>query len=179
MNLKQLFFLIATPIFSASQSFSQTKFVEQKAGHIIYMSVPDYMVKTSSLNDVASMQYMNKTKEAYVLVIEDEKGGLDVEGTKYANLKDFHDLVIESLKSEDANAQESKPTEFQQNGNKFYQTDLTVTLRTEDGKDIKVTYLVTYVESKTHYYQILCWTLAGSYKDLVGDFKKIASTIRD
>jgi hypothetical protein len=179
MNLKQLLFLTVTSIFSTSHSFSQTKFVEQKAGHIIYMSVPDYMVKTSSLNDVASMQYMNKAKEAYVVVIEDAKEDLEAEGTKYSNLKDFHDSVIESLKSEDPKAQESKPTEFQQNGNKFYQTDLHATLQTEDGKDIKVTYLVTYVESKTHYYQVLCWTLASSYKDLVGDFKKIAETIRD
>jgi hypothetical protein len=179
MNLKQLLFFTVIPILSASQSFSQTKFVEQKAGHVIYMSVPDYMVKTSSLNDVASMQYMNKVKEAYVVVIEDAKEDLEAEGTKYANLKDFHDSVIESLKSEDPKAQESKPTEFQQNGNKFYQTELNATLQTEDGKEIKVTYLVTYIESKTHYYQILCWTLANNYKDLVGDFKKTAATIRD
>jgi hypothetical protein len=179
MNLKQLLFLTVIPIFSTSLSYSQTKFVEQKAGHIIYMSVPDYMTKTTSLNDVASMQYMNKTKEAYVVVIEDAKEDLEAEGTKYNSLKEFHDSVIEILKSEDPKAEESKPTEFQQNGNKFYQTDLYATLQTEDGKDIKVTYLVIYVESKTHYYQILCWTLASSYKDLVADFKKTASTIRD
>lgn len=179
MNLKQLLIFTTFTTFITIPSFSQTKFVEQKAGHIIYMSVPDYMVKTSDLNDVASMQYMNKTKEAYVVVIEDSKEDLDAAGTKYAGLKDFHDSVIESLKSEDPKAQESKPTEFQQNGNKFYQTDLNATLQTEDGKEIKVTYLVTYVESKTHYYQILCWTLANNYKDLVGDFKKIVVTIRD
>lgn len=179
MNLKQLFFLTAFAVFNTIPSFSQTKFVEQKAGHIIYMSLPEYMVKTSELNDVASMQYMNKAKEAYVVVIEDSKEDLEAGGTKYVGLKDFHDSVIESLKSEDPKAQESKPTEFQQNGNKFYQTDLNATLQTEDGKEIKVTYLVTYVESKTHYYQILCWTLASNYKNLVGDFKKIAETIRD
>ena len=179
MNLKQLLFLTISTVFSIIPSFSQTKFIEQKAGHIIYMSLPEYMVKTSDLNDVASMQYMNKAKEAYVVVIEDAKEDLEADGTKYANLKEFHDSVIESLKAEDPKAKESKPTEFQQNGNKFYQTDLNATLQTEDGKEIKVTYLVTYVESKTHYYQILCWTLASSYKDLVADFKKTVSTIRD
>lgn len=179
MNLKQLFFFTIFAVLTTIPSFSQTKFVEQKAGHIIYMSLPDYMTKTTDLNDVASMQYMNKAKEAYVVVIEDSKEDLEAEGTKYASLKDFHDSVIESLISEDPKAKESKPTEFQQNGNKFYQSDLNATLQTEDGKEIKVTYLVTYVESKTHYYQILCWTLAGSYKDLVGDFKKISTSIRD
>lgn len=179
MNLKQLLFLTISTVFSIIPSFSQTKFIEQKAGHIIYMSLPEYMVKTSDLNDVASMQYMNKAKEAYVVVIEDAKEDLEADGTKYANLKEFHDSVIESLKAEDPKAKESKPTEFQQDGNKFYQTDLNATLKTEDGKEIKVTYLITYVESKTHYYQILCWTLAGNYKDLVGDFKKIAASIRD
>ncbi len=179
MSLKQLFFLIIIVVFSVIPSFSQNKFIEQKAGHIIYMSLPEYMVKTTNLNDVASMQYMSKTKEAYVVVIEDAKEDLEADGTKYANLKEFHDYVIESLISEDPKAQESKPTEFQQNGNKFYQTDLNATLQTEDGKEIKVTYLITYVESKTHYYQVLCWTLAKNYNDLVSDFKKIASTIRD
>lgn len=179
MNLKQLLFLTISTVFSTIPSFSQTKFIEQKAGHVIYMSLPEYMVKTTDLNDVASMQYMNKAKEAYVVVIEDAKEDLEADGTKYANLKEFHDSVIESLTSEDPKAKESKPTEFQQNGNKFYQTDLNATLQTEDGKEIKVTYLVTYVESKTHYYQILCWTLADNYKDLISNFKKIAASIRD
>jgi hypothetical protein len=179
MNLKQLFFLTAFAVFSTIPSFSQTKFVEQKAGHIIYMSLPEYMVKATDLYDVASMQYMNKAKEAYIVVIEDSKEDLEVGGTKYASLKDFHDSSIESLKSEDPKSQESKPTEFQQNGNKFYQTDFSTTLQTEDGKAIKVTYLVTYVESEKYYYQILCWTSANNYKDLVDDFKKTVATIRD
>lgn len=122
MSLKQLFFFIIIVVFSTISSFSQTKFIEQKAGHIIYM------VKTTDLNDVASMQYMNKTKETYVVVIEDAKEDLEVDGTKYANLKEFHDSVIESLTSEDPKAKESKPMEIQQNGNKFYQTHLNVIL---------------------------------------------------
>ncbi|MFN3490335.1 MAG: hypothetical protein ACK4YV_14440 [Emticicia sp.] len=62
MNLKQPLFLATSAVLSTISSFSQTKFVEQKAGHVVYVSLP------------------------------------------------------------------------------------------EDGKEIKVTYLVTYVESKTYYY---------------------------
>lgn len=130
MSLKQLFFFSIIVVVSTISSFSQTKFIEQKAGHIIYM------VKKTDLNDVASMQYMNKTKVAYVVVMEDAKEDLEVDGTKYANLKEFHDSVIESLTSEDPKTKESKPMEFQQNGNKFYQTHLNVILQMEDGKEI-------------------------------------------
>ncbi len=129
MSLKQLFFFIIVVV-STISSFSQTKFIEQKAGHIIYM------VKKTDLNDVASMQYMNKTKVAYVVVMEDVKEDLEVDGTKYANLKEFHDSIIESLTSEDPKTKESKPMEFQQNGNKFYQTHLNATLQMEDGKAV-------------------------------------------
>lgn len=130
MSLKQLFFFSIIVVVSTISSFSQTKFIEQKVGHIIYM------VKKTGFNDVASMQYMNKTKVAYVVVMEDAKEDLEVDGTKYANLKEFHDSIIESLTSEDPKTKESKPMEFQQNGNKFYQTHLNVTLQMEDGKEI-------------------------------------------
>jgi hypothetical protein len=173
--LLQLLFLT----FQTSKIFSQTKFIERQAGHIIYLTLPDYMMKTSSLNDVASMQYMNAVKEAYVVVIEDSKQDLEAEGTTYRNIKAFHDVVIETLKEEDKKAKETSVSQFDYNGNHFYQSDLSTILRDDNDKEIKVTYLVTYVESKTHFYQILCWSTTKNYKDLVADFKQIAKSIRD
>jgi hypothetical protein len=162
-----------------NMGFSQTKFVEQKAGHIVYLSIPDYFIKTNTLNDVAVMQYLNNAKEAYLVVIEDSKEDLELAGAKYENLKEFHDGMIKNLKTEENKAEETTPVEFQQNGNTFYQSELRVVLKEEDGKSTQVTYLCTYIQSKTHYYQILCWTLTPNFKGLVKDFKQIVLTIRD
>lgn len=160
-------------------AYSQTKFTEQKAGHVYHVSVPDYMTKAVTLNDVATMQYINSAKNAYLVIIDDSKEELEMKGIKFASLKDFHDDNIKHLKAEDNDPVESKATEFESNGNKFYQTELNVNFKEKDNLEVKITYLITYVETKGYYYQILCWSLTPEYKNLSDDFKKIAASIRD
>lgn len=160
-------------------AYSQTKFTEQKAGHIYHVSVPDYMTKTVTLNDVATMQYINSAKNAYLVIIDDSKEELEMKGIKFASLKDFHDDNIKHLKSEDNEHSETKIAEFEANGNKFYQSELNVNFKEKDNLEVKITYLITYVETKGYYYQILCWSLTPEYKSLMPDFKKIAASIKD
>ncbi|MFN3850861.1 MAG: hypothetical protein ACK4NY_15615 [Spirosomataceae bacterium] len=162
-----------------STSFAQTKFSEKKAGHIFYIAVPDYMVKTVSLNDAASAQYMNSGKNAYLIVIADSKEDLELSGQKFVSPKDFHDSNIASLKTPENSPVESEGISFEANGNKFFQSELKAALPQEDGSKLDISYLVTYVESKTHYYQILCWTLTPNFSTLLPDFKKIASSLKD
>lgn len=166
-------------ILTLVSAHSQTTFTEQKAGHIYYVSVPDYMTKTISLNDVATMQYLNSVKNAYLVIIDDSKEELEMKGVKFASLKDFHDENIAHLKEEENEPVESKAVEFEANGNKFYQSDLSVILKEKDAPEVKITYLITYVETKRYYYQILCWSLSPDYKNLLPDFKKIAASIKD
>jgi hypothetical protein len=160
-------------------AFSQTKFTEQKAGHIYHVSVPDYMTKAVTLNDVATMQYINSAKNAYLVIIDDSKEELEMKGIKFASLKDFHDDNIKHLRTEENESVETKGTEFEMNGNKFYQSELGVNFKESDNLEVKITYLITYVETKNYYYQILCWSLSSEYKNLYADFKKIAASIRD
>lgn len=166
-------------IITMASAYSQTKFTEQKAGHLYYVSVPDYMTKSVTLNDAATMQYINSAKNAYLIVIDDSKEELEMKGIKFASLKDFHDDNIKLLKAEENSPVESKPTEFVVNGNKFYQSELNVNFKEADNLEVKITYLITYVETKGYYYQILCWSLSSEYKNLVADFKKIAASIKD
>lgn len=161
------------------RAYSQTKFTEQKAGHVYHVAVPDYMTKTVTLNDVATMQYINSAKNAYLVIIDDSKENLEMKGIKFVSLKDFHDDNIKHLKAEENDPVESDAVEFEANGNKFYQTELNVNFKEKDNLEVKITYLITYVETKEHYYQILCWSLTPEYKNLLADFKKIAASIRD
>jgi hypothetical protein len=166
-------------ITTLASAYSQTKFTEQKAGHIYHVSIPDYMTKAVTLNDVATMQYINSAKNAYLVIIDDSKEELEMKGIKFASLKDFHDDNIKHLRTEENESVETKATEFEINGNKFYQTELGVNFKEKDDLEVKITYLITYVETKSYYYQILCWSLSSEYKNLYADFKKIAASIRD
>ena len=102
-----------------------------------------------------------------------------MKGVKFASLKDFHDDNIKLLKAEENSPVESESTEFVANGNKFYQSELNVNFKEADNLELIITYLITYVETKSYYYQILCWSLSSEYKNLLADFKKIAASIKD
>lgn len=162
-----------------STSFAQTKFSEKKAGHIFYIAVPDYMVKTVSLNDAASAQYMNAAKNAYLIVISDSKEDLELSGQKFESPKDFHDANITALKAPENSPIETKGKVFEVNGFKYFQSELKSSLPQDDGSKMDISYLVTYIESKTHFYQVLSWSLTPDFKTLLPDFKKIASSLKD
>jgi hypothetical protein len=179
MKITKGVLLTLLSIVTMVSAYSQTKFTEQKAGHIYHVSVPDYMTKTVTLNDVATMQYINSAKNAYLVIIDDSKEELEMKGIKFATLKDFHDDNIKHLRTEENESVETKATEFEISGNKFYQTELGVNFKEKDNLEVKITYLITYVETKGYYYQILCWSLSPEYKNLYADFKKIAASIKD
>ncbi|RYU92804.1 hypothetical protein [Emticicia agri] len=179
MKITKKVFIIFLTLVTVTSAYSQTKFTEQKAGHVYHVSIPDYMTKSVTLNDVATMQYINSAKNAYLVIIDDSKEELEMKGIKFASLKEFHDDNIKHLKGEENDPVESKGVEFEANGNKFYQSELSVNFKEKDDLEVKITYLITYVETKGYYYQILCWSLTPEYKNLLADFKKIAASIRD
>ena len=85
--MRNLFVLLAS--FICINLYAQASLSEKKAGHVYYLSIPDYMLKTYDLNDVATLQYKNAAKEAYTIVIEDSKEQLEALGIKYTDAEDF------------------------------------------------------------------------------------------
>ncbi len=146
----------------------------KKGGHSYTLEIPDYMTRTFSLNDVASLQYMNSTKEAYVIVIDDEKELLESLGQKFTNAEDF---LYHFLKTYNKDAEDRKTGEissFLANGNAHSQ--VTMTWKNDE---LSFFMIITTVESRTHFYKILTWTLAENRDLLRKDFLKIAKSLRD
>jgi len=171
--MKQIVILIL--LFVGIQSgYTQTKFTEKIGGHQFKMNIPDYMVKTYELNDVASLQYQNTTKEAYVIVIEDPKDQLESLGIKFTDSKNFLDEFVKDYKTENANRSLKNSLQFNANGNNCAQLEL---YWTEEDGDFFM--LVTVVESKTHFYKILCWTILEKVPNLKNDFLTIAKSLKD
>lgn len=65
-----------------NSAVAQTTLKEHKAGHIFYVSLPDYMSKTVELNSAAAIQYKSAVKDVYGFIIEDNKEELAMAGIK-------------------------------------------------------------------------------------------------
>ena len=156
-------------VYSFSQSFST-----KEGGHSYTLDIPDYMTKTFHLNDVATLQYQNTSKEAYVIVIEDAKVHLQSVGMKFVDAKDFLDYFISDYKSGADKRNVGDITEFKSNNNGHAQVELTWY---EDDLDFYM--LITAVETDTYFYKIMCWTSLGYVDKLKDDYLRISRSLKD
>ncbi|HMT29355.1 MAG TPA: hypothetical protein PKD91_08765 [Bacteroidia bacterium] len=154
-------------------SFAQ-KFTTKPGGHCFTMEIPDYMAISYDLNDVAVLQYQNTAKEAYVITIDDSKGNLEFVGLKFADAKAFLDDFIVEYKKDADKRKQGNIKEFEANGNKHAQVELTW-----KDEDIDYFMLITTVETQTHFYKILCWTTKEYKEKLLPDFLTMASSLKD
>lgn len=147
-------------------------FQEKKIGHVYYVSLPDYMVKTNTLNDAATLQYQNTAKETYVIVIEDDKADLQAAGMAFNGALDFYnDFAADFF--EGAKIAE-KVKEVPIVGAKAVQASAT-----KQFDDFSVFYLITVYETPTHFYKMLAWTMEKNRKAFEEDFKKIAASFHE
>ena len=138
------------------------------------MDIPDYMTKTYDLNEAASLQYQNLTKEAYAIAIVDFKDQLENLGMKFLNAKEFLDFFVKDYMLDVNDRKLTKVTEFNANKNGHAQVELSWS---SDGNDFWM--LITTIETKDYFYKILCWTLAEYKSELETDYKRIASSLKE
>ncbi len=151
------------------------KFAPQKGGHCYTLDIPDYMVRTYGLNDVASLQYQNIQREAYTIVIEDSKHHLESLGVKYSGARDFLEEFVQNYKLEEQNRKLNPIIEFKNNNNAHAQTEL----EWRDENDYAFFMIITVAETKTHFYKIMSWTLQEHKERLKYDFQQIAKSLKD
>ncbi|MBX3042804.1 MAG: hypothetical protein KIT33_12885 [Candidatus Kapabacteria bacterium] len=138
------------------------------------MDIPDYMLPTYQLNDVASLQYENITREAYTLVIDDSKDRLEYLGMKFMNPTEFLLKFTDSYLLEAENRKISDVKEFSNNGNLIAQAELSWT---QEGNDFFM--IISVIETKTHFYKLLSWSLLENRDQQYDDFIKISKSLKD
>ena len=114
MRIIQLLAIQITLCFNLS---AQSNFAEKSGGHCFNMDIPDYMTKTYDLNEAASLQYQNLTKEAYAIAIVDFKDQLENLGMKFLNAKEFLDFFVKDYMLEVNDRKLTEITEFNANKN--------------------------------------------------------------
>ncbi len=168
--MRKLIFSIFVVIgFTANALFST-----KNGGHCFTMQVPDYMVKTYDLNDVALLQYQSTIKDAYVVVIEDDKTQLESLGMKYNNPTEFINSFTEDYMKDAKSRKLSTVNTFEHNGYKHAQTEFTW-----KDKDGEYYMLITVTETNGHFYKTLAWTSLKNKLTLKPDFETMAKSIKD
>ena len=162
--------LIATS--ATNLSAQKADFREQKIGHIYHVSIPDYMTRSYSLNDAASLQYLNAARETYVIVIEDSKDHLLEAGIQFKNPQEFYDHFEKTFT--DKSSKINGKQQLKINGNPAFQAEIT-----KPFNEYNVHYLITVIESDTHFYKMLAWTIEDYKDQYLADFKRIANSLRE
>jgi len=172
MDLKKCIPVILTLLLTSSFLLAQDQFEEKEIGNVFHVSIPNYMTKTYNLNDVASLQFLNSSKETYVIVIEDSKEELLNAGSPFGSPQDFYSHFEQSFT--DKTTLIGPVNAMQINGNSAVQVEIT-----KPFKEYNISYLVTVIESDTHFYKMLAWTIEDYRDRYLNDFKKIAGSFRD
>lgn len=174
MNQTITWIIYSLLIYFTVDSLSAQSFPVAKGGHCYNVEIPEYLTKTYQLNDVASLQYMNASKEAYVMVIDDSKDQLDEVGIKFVDSEDFLNSFIKDYQAESPNRTVSETRNFTANDNEHSQVEMSW-----DSGETKLYMLITSVETSEHFYKIMCWTLLEYKDDFKEDYLKISSSLVD
>ena len=120
--------------------------------------VPPTWSKQTNLNDQAGIQVANTSKEEYLLVLTEAKRDFAADMTldKYAN------IIVDAMKTKGTikGITVTSPVHTQVGGLPAVQYEIEGTI-----DYLNLRYLVTFVDGKTHYHQIMTWSLASRFAD--------------
>jgi hypothetical protein len=167
-------FILSIFLLNGIKSVAQTKFNTQTGGYTFTMTIPDYMEKVYDLNEAAALQYANFEKEAYIIVIVDEKAALAYYDLNFEGPTDFLQSFVNEYKVTAQNRQVSPILESTEDGINFAQARFSWT-----DEDLKFEMLITVAETENKFYNILCWTLSEFTEEVWFDFMEVSKTIRE
>ena len=170
LNLALFLVSIASPI------LAQTTVKEYKVGHVVNVSLPDYMTKTMGINNSSILQYKSTVKDVYGFIIEDKKEELALVEMNYSSINEFCEDFAKDFLKKEKNKIFSYP-EYQSKGEINY-AEFDATYYDKDAKT-EIYYLIGIVETKTSYYKVLSYTSKGNKNKFKADFQSILYSVND
>lgn len=133
------------------------------------ITVYENMKKTNELNDEADIQAANEFKELYVIVLSEPKTDFMIGFT----LSDYADLQYDPFVT-NVGAPLANPATIKTDaGHKALQYEVH---GASDGN--KIGFLVTFVDTGSHFHQVLTWTLESRYSTYRETLGKIATSLK-
>lgn len=157
-------------------SCAQTPVKEIKAGHIFYISLPDYMTRTTGLNAASTIQFKNTVKDVAGFVVEDSKEELALAEINYSSITEFYDDFIKDFLVDQEKRNISKPVAEKKGNVNFISCDASYV---DSESKMEIYYFVGIAETKDTYYKLLCFGGADSREKYRKDFENILFSIRD
>ncbi|WP_373228797.1 RDD family protein [Cohnella sp.] len=135
------------------------------------LTVPSRWSKDSDLHQEADISISNRYAEKYFIVLSEPKQGFDKETT----LADYEKIIEENFTAEMPNKEfVIDPYNRVINGNSAIQFSINTTV-----DEIPVTYLITVVETPSHFHQLVAWTLEEKYSSLQVELDNIVASFQE
>ncbi|HOS47035.1 MAG TPA: hypothetical protein PLG57_00285 [Bacteroidia bacterium] len=168
---------LAIVVFVVFQSASaQTAFKNMKYGHVVNVSLPEYMTRTLGLNDNASFQFHNVPKDVSGFIVEDNKEELIIADMKFADAQEFYDNFAKGFLEDQPSRKFSKPDVRKVNGNTYIHSDFSYF---DEEAKLDIYYYVGVIETPTTFYKLICFTSSAQKETYKPDFDKIMMSIND
>lgn len=123
----------------------------------------------SDLNEVADLQMGNPFKEAYTIIISENKMDFDD-----ITLAEHSDITRSMIRQGLENYRESDPEVIDIEGNRALRYRLTGSV---DG--LNIVYWHVTIETENHYHQILLWSLKSKFAENEDDFDSVIQSFEE
>ncbi len=162
---------------SLEKDFSRIKIMDEYS-----MMIPNYMKKTTALNDDASLQFQNIYKETYVIVIDEPKTEfvetfqmLGEYNDTLSVVKNYRDIQLSYMKEGLSVINESTPVSSDING--LFAEQVMIQAGVPD-IIYDIAYFFTFIEGDDKLYMIMAWTLDSSRDKYEDTFAKMAGSFK-
>ena len=147
------------------------------------MGVPTYMSKATSLNEEASLQFQNIFKEAYVIVIDEDKQQfiktfkeLSSYDTTQSVIDNYGSVQLQSVSSRSEVISKEELKNLTINGMNAATTELDAKV---EGVSVPISYFLTFVEGKKKLYFIMGWTLQNKKDTYRADYLQMRKSFKE
>lgn len=120
------------------------------------------------LNEEADLQIYNMKNEKYFITLMETKEDFDD-----FSLNEYYDIVTDSFLYSLDKYDQGEVKEVTINGNDALQYTIEASI-----DNLKVVYLVTVIETPTHYGQLLAWTLKSKWDDNKDEYFEIVNSFK-
>lgn len=156
--------------------YAQTPMKPYTVGHPFTISLPEYMSRTTGVNESASFEYKNTVKDIYGFVIEDNKEIMKLADISYSSITEFYDDFIKGFIEGETKVKQSKPITQKIGVINFMEADVSYF---DKNAEAEIYYLVGIAEIKTAFYKVLSYYTVEDKVKYKEDFKKILYSLRD
>jgi hypothetical protein len=146
------------------------------------MGVATDMIKTTTLNEAASLQYQNIFKETYIIVIDEDKKefieayeDLDNYDSTRSVISNYADTQVQLTTSHLDVINKKEISSLKINGLDATTTEIDANV---EGVNSPITYFLTFVEGKEKLYMIMAWTFQEKKNDHRAAFMQMAKSFK-